>query len=73
MAITWAQRLKRVFSIDIEVCEKCQDPVRIIACIEDPVVIRQILEHLRSKERANLQAELLPGRAAPQIWLFDIG
>jgi hypothetical protein len=70
-AMTWAQRLKRVFNIDIEVCEQCRGPVKIIACIEDPVVIRQILEHLRSKERADHQAELPPGRAPPQIGLFD--
>lgn len=72
-AMTWAQRLKRVFNIDIEVCEQCKGPVKIIACIEDPVVIRQILEHLRSKERADHQAELPPGRAPPQIGLFANG
>ncbi|MEX0963770.1 MAG: IS91 family transposase, partial [Pseudohongiellaceae bacterium] len=70
-AMTWAQRLKQVFSIDIETCEKCQGPVKIIACIEDPAVIRQILDHLRSKESADHQADLPPGRAPPQIGLFD--
>jgi len=48
--MTRAQRLKRVFNIDVEICEQCEGPVRIIARIEDPVVIRQILEHLRKKE-----------------------
>ena len=43
-AMTWAQRLKRVFNIDIETCSECGSNVRIIACIEDPAVIstRQI-------------------------------
>ena len=45
-SMTWAQRLKRVFSIDIEKCEKCGGPVRIIASIEDPDVIKKILKHL---------------------------
>jgi hypothetical protein len=72
-AMTWAQRLKRVFNIDIDTCEKCQVSVRIIACIEDPVVIRQILEHLRLQKRVDHQAELPPGRAPPQIGLFDNG
>ena len=45
MAITWAQRLKLVFNIDIETCEKCQGPLRIIACVEEQAVIRQLLEH----------------------------
>ena len=38
-AMTWAQRLKRVFRIDIETCRECGGAVRILACIEDPVVI----------------------------------
>ena len=37
--MTWAQRLKRVFSIDIEVCGRCSGSVRVIACIEDQDVI----------------------------------
>jgi hypothetical protein len=41
-AMTWAQRLKRVFGIDIETCPACGGALRIIACIEDPVVIKKI-------------------------------
>jgi hypothetical protein len=33
--MTWAQRLKRVFAIEIEKCEKCGGSVRIIASIEE--------------------------------------
>jgi hypothetical protein len=40
--MTWAQRLKRVFGIDIETCSVCGGAVRIITCIEDPVVIEKI-------------------------------
>ncbi len=71
MAMTWAQRLKRVFNIDIETCEKCQGPVRIIACVEDPVAIKQILDHLASKKTSAGQAVLPPGRAPPQPGLFE--
>ena len=35
-SMTWAQRLKRVFGIDIETCPVCGGAMRIIACIEDP-------------------------------------
>ena len=45
-SMTWAQRLKRVFAIDIEKCERCGDPVRIIASIEDPDVVHKILKHV---------------------------
>jgi len=41
-AMSWARRLKRIFRIDITECEKCQGPVKIIATIEDPVVIKKI-------------------------------
>ena len=47
----WAQRLKRVFNIDIEVCGHCGGSVKVIACIEDQNVIDRILAHLREKEQ----------------------
>ena len=39
-SMTWAQRLKRVFNIEIETHESCQGQVKVIACIQDPVVIK---------------------------------
>ena len=44
---TWAQRLRRVFNIDIETCHACGGPANVIACIEDPVVIAKILTYLK--------------------------
>ena len=32
-SMTWAKRLKRVFDIDIETCDKCGGDIRIIASI----------------------------------------
>ena len=43
VAMTWAQRLKRVFNIDVETCRVCGSAAKVIACIEDPVVIKTIL------------------------------
>jgi len=45
-AMTWAQRLKRVFNIDIQTCPDRQGPVKIIAASEDPDVIHKNLTHL---------------------------
>ncbi len=45
-SMTWAQRLKRVFAIEIDKCDKCGGRVKIIASIEDPEVIEKILKHL---------------------------
>ena len=47
-AMRWAQRLKRVFNLDIEPCEHCGAALKIIACIEDPAVIARILKHLET-------------------------
>ncbi len=46
-AMSWAQRLKRVFAIDIETCRQCGGHLRVIASIEQPAVIERILERLR--------------------------
>ena len=69
-AMTWAQRLKRVFGIDIETCRACGGALRIIACIEDPVVIKKILTHLDSKDACAQPPRLPPSRAPPQASLF---
>ena len=67
VVMTWAQRLKRVFNIDIEVCSRCGGSVRVIACIEDQDVIDQILAHFREKEKEAPARPLLvpPTRAPP--------
>jgi siroheme synthase (precorrin-2 oxidase/ferrochelatase) len=69
--MTWMQRLKRVFNIDIEICEKCKGPVKIIACVEDPAVIGKILKHLREMAIPNNTAQSPPGRGPPQVELFE--
>ena len=67
-AMTWGQRLKRVFNIDIEVCGRCGGSVKVIACIEDQDIIDRILAHLRDKELATPSLPLLtpPSRAPPE-------
>ena len=47
--MSWAERLKRVFNIDITICQHCQGNVRIIACIKDKSVIDKILSHINKK------------------------
>jgi hypothetical protein len=44
--MNWAQRLKRVFGIDIEACARCGGKLKVIASIEEPAVIAKILAHL---------------------------
>ena len=75
-SITWAKRLKRVFNIEIETCDKCDGDVRIIASIEDPAVIQKILAYLNNTANTASSAAtaLLPDcRASPGLpaGLFD--
>ncbi len=49
--LTWMQRLKRVFNIDIETCPHCGGTLRVIASIEDPTVIETILAHIALRDR----------------------
>ena len=64
-AMTWAQRLKRVFNIDVQACVRCGGAVRIVASIEEPKAIRAILAHFEkhgAPEQAHYQR---PARAPP--------
>jgi hypothetical protein len=64
-----AQRLKRVFNIDITECEKCQrHNVSILPCITDVFVINKILTHLDKQYLVSAQTKLLPPLRAP---LYD--
>ena len=66
--MTWAQRLKRVFSVDIELCGRCGGSLKVIACIEDQDIIDRILAHLREKEQDTPTLPLLvrPTTATPE-------
>jgi len=67
VAMTWAQRLKRVFSIEIDTCARCGGKLRVIASIEEPQIIAKILAHLERTAPDQHQAELpLGARAPPQ-------
>ena len=67
--MSWAQRLKRVFNIDITECEKCEKcenhNISIIACIIDVHVIQKILKHLDKKYPTSTTTLLPPLRAPP--------
>jgi hypothetical protein len=62
--LTWAQRLKRVFAIEIETCRRCGGRLRVIASIEQPAVIERILKHLGCDAESLDPAH--PSRAPPE-------
>jgi hypothetical protein len=61
--IPWARLLARVFNIDVETCIKCGGKMKIIAAIEDPKVIRKILEHMGLSTKP---PPLYPARGPPK-------
>jgi hypothetical protein len=67
--MSWAQPLKRVFAIDIEKCERCGARVRIIATVEDRLVIQRILIHLGLEQ--DPAGEALPRGPPQNPGLFD--
>ena len=66
--MTWAQRLKRVFKLDLE---SCGGQVRVIACIEDPGVIAKILAHRERQPPSVSTVPPLPARGPPRQGLLE--
>jgi hypothetical protein len=50
--MTWMQRLKRVFAIEIERCYRCGGRLEVIASIEEPALIERILARVRPDSSA---------------------
>ena len=49
-SMTWLQRLKRVFNIDIETCERCAGQVKIIAEASDRCIEERVSHHRGNRE-----------------------
>ena len=69
-AMTWAQCLRRAFKIDIEICEVCGGPAKVVACIMDLVVINKILNPLKLNQECRV-GRLPASRAPPARSLFN--
>jgi hypothetical protein len=72
VAMGWAQRLKRVFGIEMQRCEHCGGAVKIIASIEDPQVIERILAHVEPERLGQrLRAAAARGPPSATIEAFE--
>jgi hypothetical protein len=63
--MNWAKRLKRVFGLEIDTCQRCGGQLRIIASIEQPAVVAKILAHLERTSPPQNSAEWPLGARAP--------
>jgi hypothetical protein len=63
----WADLIRRVYEVDPLVCPRCRAPMRIIAVITEPEVIRKILRHLdrHVPERGPPSSPAEPSAAEP--------
>ncbi len=59
----WAELLRRVFDVDVLRSAHCGGKQRLLALIQDPLVVRRILGHLGLPTE---QAPIAPARAPPQ-------
>ncbi len=62
--LSWAERLKRVFKIDIELCPRCGGKLRVIAAITQPDAIQKILDHVHQQQAPPSKP---PGRVSGPI------
>jgi hypothetical protein len=63
----WAHLMRRAFDFDVLSCPRCGDRMRLMATIEHPAVVRQILTHLGLPIEV---PEPLPARSPPTAPLF---
>ena len=69
-SMTWVQRLKRVYKTDVETYRICGGSAKVIACIEDPVIIKKILMYMEDKLPARAALQLPDSRVPLQSSLF---
>jgi hypothetical protein len=49
--LRWSDLFRRVWREDVLVCSRCGGELRLIAVIEDPAVVEQILKHVGRWQR----------------------
>jgi hypothetical protein len=57
----WAELLRRVFNVEVEVCPRCNGAMRIVGFVTAWASVRRILGHL---ERSGVEARAGPWAAA---------
>jgi hypothetical protein len=64
----WARLIKKIYEVDPLVCSRCGGIMRIISFIEDPAVIKKILQHLKLWE---VPKRSPPARTPPRDFVYD--
>jgi hypothetical protein len=48
--MTWMERLRSVFAIDLSICPDCGGRLRVIAAVTRPDIVQRILEHVARQQ-----------------------
>ena len=64
----WARLIKKIYEVDPLRCSRCGGTMRIISFIEDPAVIKKILQHLKLWE---VPKRSPPAKTPPRDFVYD--
>ena len=64
----WARLIKKVYEVDPLICPRCHGLMRIISLIDDPAVIKKILQHLKLWE---VPKRSPPAKTPPRDFTYD--
>jgi hypothetical protein len=64
----WARLIKKVYEVDPLTCPRCHALMQIISFIEDPAVIKKILQHLKLWE---VPKRSPPAKTPPRDFIYD--
>lgn len=70
---TWRELIKKVWEVDPLLCPNCGEEMKVISLIQDPEVIRHILEHLGLWKQKQKRAQALPELGPVVYEDFDDG
>jgi hypothetical protein len=69
---SWARLIRQVYEVDPLLCPQCGGTMKVIAVIERPAIIRQILDHLGlPTESPQLRAPPDPPAQQPREWSYE--
>ena len=60
--MSWMERLKRVFAIDLSICPDCAGRLHVVADVIRPDIIQKVLEHV-ARQRAPPEFSAISGMA----------
>ena len=66
-----ARLIQKIYEVDPLTCPKCNDEMKIIAFIEQPLIIKKILKHLNLRETHNHDPPKKPAGEIRQIVYDD--